>query len=147
MFLPNVGWNSTDYTASYPRSLYPSTNNLFCVRKKCYMVADAFKKGPGGPKNKSCVKGHGIQILNQKSKEFCLLRYNTVVWCKSTNISEGHVTSIFRVEEWAKQETSMKQAASKVIHDDYATIYHIKFQWNFISSSRYTWKKSIYGLK
>jgi hypothetical protein len=29
-----------------------------------------------------------------------------------TNISEKHVASIFRVDEWAKQETSMKQAVS-----------------------------------
>jgi hypothetical protein len=35
---------------------------------------------------------------------------------KSTDISEKHVTSIFRAEEYAKQETSTKQAASKASH-------------------------------
>jgi hypothetical protein len=34
---------------------------------------------------------------------------------KSTNVSEEHVASIFRVEEYAKQDTSMKQAASMVM--------------------------------
>jgi hypothetical protein len=35
--------------------------------------------------------------------------YRCVVRWKSTNVSQKHVVSIFRVEEYAKQETSMKQ--------------------------------------
>jgi hypothetical protein len=31
------------------------------------------------------------------------------------NVSEEHVTSIFRVEEYAKQEASMKQVAAHIL--------------------------------
>jgi hypothetical protein len=30
---------------------------------------------------------------------------------ESTDVSEGHIASIFRAEEYAKQETSIKHAA------------------------------------
>jgi hypothetical protein len=35
---------------------------------------------------------------------------------KSAYVSEEHIASIFKVEETAKQENSMKQAASKASH-------------------------------
>jgi hypothetical protein len=33
MFLRNVGYNSTDYTASYPRRWYSSNKKMFCLRR------------------------------------------------------------------------------------------------------------------
>jgi hypothetical protein len=46
---------------------------------------------------------------------------SSIFWNKSScgplkvSVSEEHVTSIVGVEEYAKQETSMKQVASKVL--------------------------------
>jgi hypothetical protein len=39
--------------------------------------------------------------------------YRHVVRCKSTDVSEQHVASIFRIEEQPKEETSMKRLASR----------------------------------
>jgi hypothetical protein len=38
-------------------------------------------------------------IMNQDTKEFSLLEYNTLVHWKSTDVFEEHVASIFRVKQ------------------------------------------------
>jgi hypothetical protein len=43
-----------------------------------------------------------------------LLGYNAV-----QSVSEEHVISIFRVEEYAKQEASMKQVAAHILSTNY----------------------------
>jgi hypothetical protein len=40
-------------------------------------------------------------------------KHSTYIDWKSTDVSEEHVSSIVKVEEWARQETSMKQLASR----------------------------------
>jgi hypothetical protein len=42
------------------------------------------------------------------------IRCHVASW-KSTNISKEHVTSVFRAEEYAKKESSMKQAVSTAL--------------------------------
>jgi hypothetical protein len=42
-------------------------------------------------------------------EELYLLGYDTV----KVDILDEHITSIFRVEEYAKQETNMKEAANR----------------------------------
>lgn len=43
------------------------------------------------------------------------MQWHVVYW-KSTNSLEEHATSIFRVEEYAKQETSIKQAKNSALY-------------------------------
>jgi hypothetical protein len=45
-------------------------------------------------------------------EELCLLEYNDVQSVERQPTFRRNVTSIFRVEEYAKQETSKKQVAS-----------------------------------
>jgi hypothetical protein len=59
----------------------------------------------------------------QNSEYFC----DITPW-KSTDISEQHVASTFSAEEYAKQETSMMQTASRASKSnspyDFQCIYH-----------------------
>jgi hypothetical protein len=48
-------------------------------------------------------------------EKFYLLRYNAGLRRKSIQGSEEHVASIFRVDDRAKQETSVSQVASNVM--------------------------------
>jgi hypothetical protein len=52
---------------------------------------------------------NSVQNISQKSTRSVLSSgiLRLVAWWKSTDVSEEHGTSIFRVEEWVRQETSM----------------------------------------
>jgi hypothetical protein len=45
----------------------------------------------------------------------------------STNVSEEHAASIFKVEEWAKQETSMKQIDFLTMSPTFKRDYHVLY--------------------
>jgi hypothetical protein len=48
-------------------------------------------------------------------KSYIFWDITRVACWKSTEVSEEHVTSIFRIEEYAKEENNMKQAASSTL--------------------------------
>jgi hypothetical protein len=56
-----------------------------------------------------CIISHSVCNLNHAWRVLC-----SGIWClvvvhwKSTDVLEKYVASIFRAEEWAKQETNMK---------------------------------------
>jgi hypothetical protein len=54
----------------------------------------------------------GFECHSDGYNEFYLLKYNCVVWLKSTDVTQEHGATIFRSEESAKQETSMKKEIS-----------------------------------
>jgi hypothetical protein len=49
----------------------------------------------------------GYEVLTAVAMKICLLGYNTVYPVKVSDISEEHLASIFRVEEYSKPETIM----------------------------------------
>jgi hypothetical protein len=54
---------------------------------------------------------------NYSIEEFYLLRYTAKQSTESQLISEACVTSIFRIEEQAKQETGVKAGGSRALHN------------------------------
>jgi hypothetical protein len=55
-------------------------------------------------------------------EELCLLGRS---WLESADVSEEHIASIIRVDQWTKQETSIKQAARKGELQPVITAYFI----------------------
>jgi hypothetical protein len=67
----------------------------------------------------------GTQGINVRFEIITMVTvgYNYVYFGES-DVSGEHVASIFRDEEWDKQETSMKQAASRELHVSIRTYVH-----------------------
>jgi hypothetical protein len=90
---------------------------LSCVATEGYSLNILGELGTKSCKKYACSFFVSLSLCNNSRtaghmvlEEFC------VCW-KSTDVSEKHVASIFRVEEWAKQELSVKQVASRAIHN------------------------------
>jgi hypothetical protein len=88
---------------------------IFCLVPSLIMAAN----GPTGTRNVIFCVNVGHKHSYKPSVKYCLLhtwQCKSSIFCvitpwKSTDISEEYVASIFKVEEYPKQETSMKQIA------------------------------------